>query len=292
MKLSIVILNYQTPDLTISCVESIQEHYQEELKNKDFEIIIVDNSSKDDSLDKLKLFSSNKDYLRVVDSELNLGFAKGCNLGASKAQGEYLLFLNSDTNVLDKGIIKMVDFLKQNANVGILGGRLRNSDGSLQPSAGVFYNLPNLIIMLLGVQRFGLLKSSPNKIKKVDWVSGAALMILRKAFEELHGFDEDYFMYIEDMDLSYRARKKGILTYFFPDVSIKHVGEGSSSRTFAVVNIYKNILMFYKKQMGEFSYTIAYFCLFLKAIFVYTIGKLSGNSYFQNTYGETFKLFR
>jgi GT2 family glycosyltransferase len=94
------------------------------------------------------------------------------------------------------------------------------------------------------------------------------------------------------MDLSYRAKKHGFSTYFFVDVNIKHAGEGSSSRTFAVTNIYKNLLMFYKKQMGEPAYNVAYFCLFLKAVLVYTIGKLTRNLYFQNSYGEALKLFR
>jgi hypothetical protein len=182
MKLSIIILNYKTADLTISCVKSLEKEYSLGLKNKNFEIIIVDNSSGDGSYDKLKLHAKNKDYLRVFEADSNLGFAKGCNFGAKKATGEYLFFLNSDTQVLDAGLLKMLGFLEKNPKVCVLGAQLRNSDNTPQASAGAFYNIPNLIIMLLGGQRLGFLKTSPKKIKKVDWVSGAALMISKKVF--------------------------------------------------------------------------------------------------------------
>jgi GT2 family glycosyltransferase len=292
MKLSIIVLNYKTADLTINCIKSLRENYKKELESKNIEIVVVDNASDDDSVAKINDFTKDKEGIVFLESSDNLGFSGGCNYAAAKTKGNYLFFLNSDTNVLDKGILGMVDLMEKENFIGILGGALQDSDGSPQPSAGAFYSPWNLLIMLLGGQRLGFLKKSPKVIEKVDWVSGASLMVRKDLFEKLKGFDEEYFMYVEDMDLCFRAKKAGFSTYFFPKVKIKHMGEASSNRSFAVSNIYKNLLLFYKKQMGELNYRFAYFCLFLKAILIYTIGRLVRNSYYTEAYGQALKLFR
>src|ERR1035437_875070 len=183
MELSIIILNYNTKDLTIECINSLVEQYKQEFEKEQFEIILVDNASSDDSLEtigKLKTIG-----LKIIESKENLGFSKGCNLGAKSAIGEYLLFLNSDTEIKDQGFVKMLDYLKKNPNVGILGGALKNEDGSAQPSTGKFYNLFNLFLAMAGLERAGFLRESPNKLKQVDWVMGASLMVKKKAFEKI-----------------------------------------------------------------------------------------------------------
>lgn len=289
MRLSIIILNYNTKELTLNCINSILDQYKKELEDNKFEIVLVDNNSDDKSIEsfnKLKIPA-----LKVIESNENLGFSKGCNLGAKNALGDYLLFLNSDTEIKDQGFLKMVNFLNENKKAAILGGKLKNPDGTSQLSCGKFYTLFNLLLMLLGFEKKGLLRESPRTIKKVDWVSGASLMIRKSIFDKLNGFDKDMFMYIEDMELSFKAKKKGYLTYFYPEIMLFHKELGSSDRTFAILNIYKGILIFYKKHMPKWQYFLAKFLLFSKAFILKNFGKLIGNSYYINTYGEALKLF-
>jgi GT2 family glycosyltransferase len=289
LKLSIIILNYNTKDLTLNCINSIVDQYKKELDEGEFEIILVDNNSDDDSLKAFNRLRTKN--LQIIESNENLGFAKGCNLGASKAKGDYLLFLNSDTEIKDQGFVKMVDFLDQNNNVAILGGKLKNLDGTSQLSTGKYYTLISLFLMLLGVERKGLLRESPNEIKSVDWVSGASLMIRKEVFNKIGGFEKELFMYIEDMELCYKARKKGLETYFYPNIMLFHKSLGSSNRSFAIFNIYKGILFFYKKHMPKWQYTLARLMLLMKARLLITFGKLQKNSYYISTYEETLKLF-
>lgn len=289
LKLSIIILNYKTKDLTLNCIQSIVEQYKKELDEEKFEIILVDNNSEDDSIKAFtKLRTKN---LQIIESQENLGFAKGCNLGASKAKGEYLLFLNSDTEIKDQGFLKMVDYLDQNEKVAILGGKLKNLDGTSQLSTGKFYSLISLFLMLLGMERKGLLRESPNEIKSVDWVSGASLMIRKEVFNKINGFEKDLFMYIEDMELCFKARKKGFQVYFYPNIMLFHKSLGSSNRSFAIFNIYKGILFFYKKHKSNWQYKIARLMLLSKAKILIAFGKLRKNSYYISTYEETLKLF-
>src|SRR3989338_8658489 len=121
MILSIIILNYNTKDLTINCLESIIKQYEKELKNGEIEIVVVDNASSDGSVRAIQNYNSK---FKIIENNENVGFAKGCNIGERIAKGEYILFFNSDTQVLDKGFLDMVQFLEKNPSFGILGGKL------------------------------------------------------------------------------------------------------------------------------------------------------------------------
>ncbi|HUD09806.1 MAG TPA: glycosyltransferase family 2 protein [Patescibacteria group bacterium] len=288
MDLSIIILSFNTKDTTINCLKSIVDQYQSELKNNQFEIVLVDNNSSDDTLEAVRKL--NVQNLKIAESKENLGFSKGCNLGAKSSKGEFLLFLNSDTEIKDQGFTKMVDYLRKNEKVGILGGALRNEDGTSQLSVGKFYNLFNLFIAMVGLERLGFLRESPHKIKQVDWVSGASLMISKKLFEKIGGFEKELFMYAEDMELCYRAKKKGFLTYFYPEVTLFHKERGSSNRTFAILNIYKGILFFYKKYKPDWQFKIAKLILFSKASALASLGKIMNNRYLRETYSQALKI--
>jgi len=266
------------------CLNSIASQYEKELEKKEIEIIVVDNNSSDGSPSEISNLKSQISNLKLIKNKENVGFAKGCNIGANAAEGEYILFLNSDTQVLDKGFLSMVDFLDKNPNVAILGGKLENNDGSIQPSAGKFYSLPNLMIMLLGLERLGFLRSSPDEIKRVDWVSGACMMFRKSTFEKLSGFDEKLFMYMEDMEICFRAQKLGFATYFYPTLRLTHKSLGSSSRTFAIINIYKGILHFYSRHKSYLEYLLAKTLLVIKAEILIIIGFLTFNSELKERY--------
>ncbi len=290
MELSIIILNYKTIDLTTSCINSIVEQYKKELDENKFEIIVVDNNSEDESFEALSNLMPTISNFKVLESKENLGFGKGCNLGASKAKGEFLLFLNSDTKIKDQGLIKMVDYLSQNKNIGVLGGKLKNADGTNQLSSGKFYSLFNLFLILLGFNKLFNLRESPNIIKKVDWVSGACFMIRKDIFNKVKGFEKDFFMYIEDMELCFRVKKKGFLIYYYPEIMLFHKELGSSNKTFAVVNIYKGILIFYKKHKSNPEYLLAKLLLKGKALILVVLGKIINNKYLQDTYSQALEI--
>lgn len=290
MELSIIILNYKTKDLTVACINSIVEQYKKELDENKFEIIVVDNNSMDESFEILSSLKPAISNFRVYESKENLGFGKGCNLAASKATGECLLFLNSDTEIKDQGFLKMVNFISQNKNVGVLGGKLKNPDGTSQLSCGKFYSILNLFLVLLGFNKLFGLRQSPNVVKKIDWVSGACFMIRKDIFNKLKGFEKDYFMYIEDMELCFRVKKKGLLTYFYPEIMLFHKELGSGNKTFAIVNIYKGILIFYKTHKSKPEYLLAKLMLKSKALILVVLGKIVNNKYLKDTYSEALKI--
>lgn len=284
MELSIIILSYNTKDLTLRCIESIISQYKKDLEMKRIEIIVVDNNSSDDSVSAISGLLLKNFSIKLILNKENAGFGKGCNIGAKAAEGKSILFLNSDTQVLDRGFMQMADFLENNKNIGVLGGKLINPDNTLQPSGGNFYNLWNLFLMLIGGERLGLVRRSAKKKERVDWVSGACMMIKRTLFNNLGGFDEYFFMYIEDMELCFRVRKMGLLTYFYPTIELKHKSLGSSNKTFAIINIYKGILHFYSKHKTYLEYLIAKSLLTLKAIILILVGLLTFNSELRNRY--------
>lgn len=290
MELSIIILNYKTQDLTIACLKSVISKFKKEMESDKLEIIVADNGSKDASVAEISKSTAGVKNINILENKENLGFAKGMNKASQNAKGKYLLFLNSDTEILNKGLTGMIEFLDSNKKVGILGGKFTNKDGSPQPSCGEFYTLFNLFLMLIGGERLGLLRESPSVIKKIDWVSGGFMMVRRDVFKKLGGFDEHFFMYMEDMDICYRAGIKGWATYFYPGAYILHSGHGSSSRTFAIINIYKGISYFYKKHKSYWQYILARTLLTVKAIVAVFFGFLTNDSYLKNTYKSVIKI--
>jgi GT2 family glycosyltransferase len=288
MLLSIVTLNYKKKDLTIACITSLWEQYASEFENNSIEVIIVDNDSQDGSVEAIRHVIKEKHFenMHVVANSTNAGFGAGCNEGVAKSQGELILFLNNDTVVKDDGLMRMAKYCRENPEVAILGGQLRNWDGSLQASAGKFYTPLYAFLLLAGGQRWGLLDRSPKTIQKVDWVKGGLLMIRREVFERLHGFDEKIFMYTEDMELCYRAHLAGKQVYFYPDVLVLHKEHASTSKTFAIVNIYKNLLYFYKKHRSKSEYRLVKSMMEGKAKSLIALGKATKNKYLVETYEQ------
>jgi GT2 family glycosyltransferase len=271
---------------------SLYEQFKDEFEKDLFEVIVVDNASGDDSVPVLREEIKKKQYknIQVTANDENSGFSKGCNIGAQKAKGDYILFLNNDTIVKDRGILNMVQYMKENSKAAILGGQLSNFDGTKQPCVGSFYTPVKVFMLLLGLQRYGVVDKNPETIKQVDWVKGGLFMVRKDIFEHLHGFDEKIFMYTEDMELCYRAKLQGLNVYFYPDVHVLHQETGSSNRTFAIVNIYKNLLYFYKKHKTRREYLLLKSLLFTKALTLISIGKVLRKPYFTETYEKALKV--
>jgi GT2 family glycosyltransferase len=292
MKLSIISLNFRKPDLTIVSLQSLYTAYKKQFEENEFEYIVVDNHSEDNSAEILRKEVKQYPNFHFVENPENNGFGAGNNLGAKMAKGKYLLFLNNDTKIEGSGIEDMVAYAATHPEIALLGGELRNFDGTTQPSIGKFYTLFPLVLLLLGMQRFGVIDNNPLEVQQVDWVKGALLLITKELFEKLHGFDENIFMYTEDMELCFRARKLGYASYFYPSQGILHKDQGSTNRTFAIVNIYKNILYFYKKHMPGWEVGVVKLLLQTKAIFLILYGKAFNKPYFVDTYEKAFNVVR
>lgn len=296
IELSIIIISYNTKKITENCLKSILTS----LKNSkiSYEIIIVDNASTDGSQAQIsKLKTQNKNLnLKTIFNKKNVGFTKANNQAVKIARGQYLLFLNSDILVLNNAIEKLFNFYIQNEKmINFLGGKLLNKNLTLQPSCGPMYSLPMIFAHLfLKGDYWGLTRYSPNKIKEVDWISGACILTKKEIFQKLGGFDEKIFMYMDEIDLFFRAKKNGFRIFFYPEAKFIHLGSASSvGRTYPILQVYRGLLYFYKKHHSNpISLFVLKFMLKLKAIISISIGKLLNNKYLIKTYEEAFRLVK
>lgn len=253
MDVSFIIINYRSREFLGHCVESIFKHAQ----SFSFEIIIVNNDEQ--PLEKI-LYSDN---VKIIEHNINKGFAQAANLGAKKAVGKILFFLNSDTEILNSNIQDILSAFND-LLVGVVAPRLVLSDGSPQPwSAG--YEITLLDILK---NNFGYIKSKKlwlqEKTSTTDWASGAALAVSKEVFKKCGGFDENFFMYFEDVDLCKRIRSIGKKIILLPHVRIMHIG-GQSKLNIKEQKIqyYKSQDYYFKKHFGLFS---VYIIKFLRRI--------------------------
>lgn len=285
--LSIIILSYNTKDLLDQCLESVYKNTSQ----IQFEVIVVDNNSGDDSV---KMVIEKYPKVIPVRNKTNLGYSKGNNLGIKKSSGRNILLLNSDTQIVGNSLEVMVKLLDQNNEISLVGPKLVFPDLTAQKSAGVFYSLKVAIILLLGGQRLGLIRSSPKELKKVDWVSGACLMFKRKVADAIGGLDEHLFMYMEEVEFCFRANLKGFKTYFCPEARVLHLelGGDKKKRGQAIINIYRGLLFFYQKYYSENDLRILKIVMRIKALILLIFGKLFSHRYLIETYGQALELVK
>ncbi len=279
-KVSIIILTYNSSGFIPSLIKSIQD------SQKDYELIVVDNNSSDDTIEKVKKFQN----VILKENKENVGFAKGINIGAKIAKGEYLLFINPDTVLKQGKLDDLLSVFNENKNAGIVGGKLIKDNGDAENSAGKFMLVPEILITSISMDEIMGIRFSPAKIKKVDFVSGGFMMVKKDLFDQLDGFDEKLFMYIEDMEFCFRANKAGYETYFTPSVVFSHASHGSSNRSFAIENIYKGLLYFHKKHSSPISFILVRYMLKSKAAILVMIGKIFNNKYLLDTYSKLLKI--
>lgn len=239
--LSIIILNYNTKKITLEAVRSIEKSYPKEVASGEFQIILTDNASPDDSLlafreykkkTKTKLFD-------VVDNGGNIGFAAGNNKGVPFAKGEYVLFLNSDTVTYPKTLTRLVDFMNTHPDVGAVTCKLVTPTGDLDVNSHRGFPTPwNAFSHFSGLERLfpksrlfaGYLQGweDSSRLHKIPAISGAFLFVRRSVGEKIGWWDEDYFFYGEDLQFCYNIYKAGYTIYFVPDVITLHYGGVSS----------------------------------------------------------------
>ncbi|MDA1169100.1 MAG: glycosyltransferase family 2 protein [bacterium] len=231
MKLSIVIVNYRMWQLTRALVESLLK----DTLPRGTEIIVVDNNSGDDSV---YLLRSDFPEITVIENKTNLGLAAGVNTALKVAKGTYYLVLNPDMIQLPGATQKLVDFMDKNTNVGTAGGKLISPNGKLQYSCYRFYTTMTIMYRrtFLGKTKRGkaeiksfLMKDFDHVSEKdVDWLMGACLIVRKKAYEEVGGMDERFFLYFEDVDWCRRFWEHGWRVAYVPQAVFSHFHQRSS----------------------------------------------------------------
>ncbi len=247
---TIVIVSFNTQKLLLSCISSIEKWVK-----SPYEIIVVDNASTDGSA--AAVLSRKKKNITVIENKKNVGFAKANNQGFAKARGTYILMLNSDTYLTHDAITPVLDLLKKDPHIGVASCSLKNADNSVQPTGGFFPTLFRLFAWMSFLDDMPVLSNLIKPVhpsaqfytgsRELDWVTGAFFMFPKSILKKVNGLDEDYFMYVEELDFCYRVKQCGFIVFYLHDASIVHLGRGSSTSEFAITSEFKNIVLFYKK---------------------------------------------
>lgn len=256
MKLSVVIVSYNVSHYLLQCLDSLQSA----LRGIDGEVIVVDNHSRDNSV---ALVHQAHPEVKVIENLHNLGFSKANNIALRQAKGEYALLLNPDTIVADNTIRDCIAFLDLHPDAGAAGVMMLNADGTVAPESrrGVptpltsFYKLSGLCRMFPRSPRFGryYLGHLPWQTpQQIDIVSGAFCMLRRSVLDKVGLLDEDYFMYGEDIDLSYRILKHGATNWYLPYPILHYKGESTQKSSFRYVHVfYQAMLIFFRKHFSH-----------------------------------------
>ena len=213
-KISFIIVTWNTAQITKKCVETINRFIPKQ------EIIVVDNGSADNTVNILKKINN----VKIIENHANLGFAKANNIGFEAATSEYIIFINSDIELLDNSLLKMVEFFQNNPDVGLVGPKFLNPD--LTPQASVFppQTVLNAFKEFWLDQKESYSKYLPqgSKPTKVLYISGGCITINKKFFEKIGKWNEDYFFYFEDMDLCRKINHAGKQIIYYPQCQVIH----------------------------------------------------------------------
>lgn len=268
--LSIIIVNYNTCTLLDNCLQSIYDNSTMAL-----ELIVVDNGSTDSSL---KMITTKYPKVKLINNKNNVGFAKANNQGFKESTGKFVIYLNSDTIVEPRALEKIIKFMQTHPKADLMGPKLLNEDGSLQVST---FKLPN-VINSLGDPIFGFYPIAPfskitsfyasyEEARPVGWISGACVVAKRDAMEKLSGWDENFFMYSEDVLLGVRAHQVGLKVWYFPEAEIIHLRNRSSKiPQKRILQVYESRIRLRKLIFSPFSFN-----LFLWYTTIIVIGRAS-----------------
>ena len=280
MKLSIIIVNYNVKHFLEQCLKSVEKA----IEQLDAEIIVVDNNSVDGSL---KMINHKFPKVVVIPNKTNTGFSVANNQGINIAKGEHILLLNPDTVVQEDTFLKCVEFLDANENAGALGIKMFDGKGKFLPESKrglptprvAFFKIFGLSSVfpksrVFGQYHLGYLDKDENHV--VEVLSGAFMMIKKRVIEKVGNLDETFFMYGEDIDLSYRITKGGYKNYYFADSNIIHYkGESTKKSSINYVFVfYRAMIIFAKKHFSKnhiktFSFLINIAIYFRAAIAIF-----------------------
>lgn len=253
MTISIIIISYNVKYFLEQCLCSVTAATSE----FEVEIIVIDNASTDNSITYLKpLFPQ----VIFIQNKTNEGFAKANNRALEQASGNYTLFLNPDTILAEDTLIQCLSFFQKTPNAGAVGVRMIDGSGTFLPESKrsfpspkvSFYKLAGLSGLFPKSKRFGryaLGNLDEKEVHEIDVVAGAFMMIPKETLDETGGFDEQFFMYAEDIDLSYRIQKKGYQNYYLGNVTIVHFkGESTKKGSLNYVKVFYNAMNVFVKK--------------------------------------------
>ncbi len=254
-QLTIIIISHNTKNILRACVESIYST----ISKTSFELIVVDNASSDGSAEMVKTIFPRA---IVISNALNVGFSKASNQAIKISTGEYVMLLNSDTLLVAGAIDTLVDFMDSQHDAAAVGPKILNIDGSLQSKGFYFPSVSWAFITLLRVNKI-LTEQKKRKIfhrfcwseddtKSVDWVSGCCLVVSKEAIKKIGMLSEDFFMYSEEVEWCYRAKKNGFKVWYLPITQIYHLNEASPFVNRGKV-FNKSRIIFYKKTIGLYN---------------------------------------
>lgn len=256
MEISVLIVNYNTKELTLNCIRSIYQYTH----NLEFEVIVIDNDSHDGSREAiLEAFTC----VKVINSGSNLGFGRANNLGAKHAVGRYLFFLNSDTVLIENSLKILLNHyqeIEKNHKTGIIGAILVDSTNNVTSSGGGLPNVwshisSNLRKLVESSYKNNDIFDSSVKFYQVGMVSGADMLIKKEVFDSVDGFDDNIFLYYEDTDLNKRLTDLGYLHYIDTSTRIIHFEGGSASMSpWKRMVIHESQNYFFKKHSSLPSY--------------------------------------
>ena len=250
MKLSVVIVSYNVRELLTACIDSVVKASE----GIDAEVFVVDNKSADDTVE---VISRDYPWVHLINNKENLGFSKANNIAIRQSEGEYVLLLNPDTVVAEGTLRGVVEFMDQHPEAGGTGVRMHNADGTLAPESRRAVPTPLVAARkMLGFTKRYYMSNLPwDKPGKIEVVSGAFMMLRRKAIDQVGLLDEDFFMYGEDIDLSYRLLKGGWQNWYLPLDIIHYKGQSTQKSDFRYVHVfYQAMLIFFRKHYSHLSF--------------------------------------
>ncbi len=295
MDLSVIIVSFNTKKLLEDCLKSTYKFTE----GINFEVIVVDNGSKDESSLMVK---KKFPQVKLILNKDNLGFTKANNQGIKAAKGKYILLLNSDTYLIENSLKKLVEKANSLENLGAMGPLLLNQDQTIQQSVGFFPHLVQVFLWmsfiddLPGGQYFKPYHVDHDNFYKqdhqVDWVTAAAILIPKEVIKNVGALDEKIFMYGEEVDWCYRAKQKSYNIYFLQSTKIVHIGRGSSQKipTKAFIGEYQGIIYFYKKYKSKLSLQIVLALLKMGALARIVIFSLLGRKELAKSYAQVLKV--
>ena len=249
MKLSIVIVSYNVRSYLEQCLQSVQKA----LEGIEGEVWVVDNASQDDSVEVLR-----RDYpwVRLIANSENMGFARANNLAIRQSQSDYVLLLNPDTVVEEPTLRGVVDFMDAHPEAGGAGVMMHNTDGTLAPESRRALPTPwvSALKMLGFTKRYYMSQLPWDQPGRIEVISGAFCFLRRKALDQVGLLDEDFFMYGEDIDLSYRLLKGGWQNWYLPFAITHFKGKSTYKSDYRYVhNFYQAMLIFFRKHYSHLS---------------------------------------
>ena len=250
MKLSVVIVSYNVRSYLEQCLQSVQRA----LEGTEGEVFVVDNHSDDDSL---KTVREHYPWVRLIENQENLGFSKANNQAIRQAQGDYVLLLNPDTVVADDTLRRVLMFMDEHPKAGAAGVMMCYEDGSRAPESRRALPTPWVAAQkMMGFTKRYYMSDLPwDQPCRIEVVSGAFCLLRHKALQVVGLLDEDFFMYGEDIDLSYRLIKGGWQNWYLPYDIIHYKGESTQKTSFRYVHVfYQAMLIFFRKHYGHLSF--------------------------------------